>query len=49
MNMWLLFRMPGDGTGAPPPVKVVAIKRPTRSAGFTQAGGIAPAAPEPVA
>ncbi len=28
MNMWLLFRMPGDGTGAPAPVKVVAIRRP---------------------
>ncbi len=27
MNMWLLFRMPGDGTGAPAPVKVVAVKR----------------------
>ena len=27
MNMWLLFRMPGDGTGEPAPVKVVAIKR----------------------
>jgi hypothetical protein len=28
MNTWLLFRMPGDGTGAPALVKVVAIKRP---------------------
>jgi hypothetical protein len=28
MNMWLLFRVPGDAAGAPAPVKVVAIKRP---------------------
>jgi hypothetical protein len=28
MSLWLLFRPPGDGTGAPAPVKVVAIKRP---------------------
>ncbi len=40
MNMWLLFRMAGDGSGAPAPMKVVAVKR---------SGEIAPAAPRPVA